>query len=212
MADGTVYNGERVVGYLTSALRAGVDATRSLLNSERYKAVHGYDEIPVNMEYPQEGQRYPYVQVMYQNSRFYPSTFEECRMVPTRDGVAAEIHPYLFEGQYIVSIYANTILERETIADCMIGMMGIDNAYRDAFYGSRYINVSPNMHTLSSNVSNESVGTPWDADAMTCYRQFKFDVKGEFVYKVDDAARYVSAFDVEAETGYAFAGAAEDIE
>jgi len=205
--NGLAYNGDRVVGYFTAALRTGVDATRRLLNSDRYKAVHGYDEIPVNMEYPQEGQHYPYVQVMYQNTKFYPSTLEERRaveyVVKDKDDndvlVPAEMHTYLFEGSYVVSIYANTILERESIADCLIGMMGIDDAYRDAFYSSPYINVSPNMHTLSSNVSNESVGTPWDADAMTCYRQFKFDVRGEFLYRFDRAAVYVERVEVDAE-------------
>lgn len=200
MSDGLIYNGERSVGYFTAALRAGVDATRRLLNSDDYKAVHGYDEIPVNMEYPQEGQRYPYVQVMYQNAKFYPASLEEGRKLVS-DDLSVDSNAYLFEGSYIISIYANTIVERERIADCMLGMMGIDDRFRDAFYSNPYINVSPNMHTLVSNTANESIGTPWDSDALTCYRQFRFDVRGEFVYRVDGAARYVEAVDVRGEVG-----------
>lgn len=200
--DNIIVLGDRAVGYFTSALRAGVDAVRTMLNSDDYKAVHGYDEIPVNMEYPQEGQRYPYVHVMYQNSRFYPSSLEEGREALFRDEESEEVirshyNVYLFEGSYIISIYATTILERERIADCLIGMLGIDDRFRDALYASPYINVSPNMHTLSSPTANESIGTPWDADALTCYRQLKFDVRGEFMYTVGAPATFVERVVVE---------------
>lgn len=192
--------GDRAVGYFTAVLRAGVDVTRRMLNSDEYKAVHGYDEIPVNMEYPQEGQRYPYVQVGYQNSRFYPSSIEEKREAVPEDPTAGkdDFSIYLFEGSYLISIYAGTILEREMIADCLIGMMGIDDGYRDGFYSSPYVNVTPNMHTLSSPTSNESIGTPWDADALTCYRQLRFDVRGEFLYRVGNPAVFVESVDIDA--------------
>ena len=192
--------GDRAVGYFTAVLRAGVDVTRRMLNSDEYKAVHGYDEIPVNMEYPQEGQRYPYVQVGYQNSRFYPSSIEEKREAVPEDPTAGkdDFSIYLFEGSYLISIYAGTILEREMIADCLIGMMGIDDGYRDGFYSSPYVNVTPNMHTLSSPTSNESIGTPWDADALTCYRQLRFDVRGEFLYRVGNPAVFVESVGIDA--------------
>ena len=194
-----IQRGDRVTGYFTACLRAGVDITRKMLNSEEYKAVHGYDEIPVNMEYPQEGQRYPYVQVMYQNGRFYPSTLDESLRYAPDDPELSEDRAsiYLFEGSYLVSVYANTILERETISDCLIGMMGIDDRYRDGFYDTPYVNVTPNMHTLSSPTANESVGTPWDADELTCFRQFRFDVRGEFLYRVGTPVTYIEVIDVE---------------
>lgn len=199
--DGMVTHGDRAVGYLTAVLRAGVDVTRRHLNSDRYREVHGYDEIPVDMEYPQEGQRYPYVQVMWQNSRFYPASFDELRSkagVERDDGVVFDnYHIYMFEGSYIVSIYANTILERETIADCLIGAMGIDDSYRNGFYETGFVNIAPNMHTLSSPTANETVGTPWDSDALTCYRQLKFDARGEFVYCYETVARYLEKVDID---------------
>lgn len=192
-----IARGNHCVGYFTAALRAGVDVTRRMLNSDAYKSVHGYDEIPVNMEYPQEGQHYPYVQVMYQNGKFYPRTLEEkITRKPRLGELSDDTSIYLFEGSYVVGIYANTILERETIADCLIGMMGIDDDYRDGFYKSPYINITPNMHTLSSPTSNESIGTPWDADAMTCYRQLKFDVRGEFMYRVGNPVTFIEAIKV----------------
>ena len=196
--DNVILRGDRAVGYFTACLRAGVDITRKMLNSDEYRAVHGFDEIPVNMEYPMEGQRYPYVQVMYQNSKFYPASLEERGHYEAKipESVADVASTYLFEGSYIVSIYSNTILERETIADCMIGMMGIDDAYRDGFYSTPYVNVTPNMHTLSSPTANESVGTPWDADALTCYRQLRFDVRGEFLYRVGTPVTYIEYIDI----------------
>ena len=202
--DNIIVRDDRAVGYFTATLRAGVDVVREMLNSDEYRSVHGYDEIPVNMEYPQEGQRYPYVQVMYQNSRFYPSSLEEgneaiFRDPGSEDYTRSHYNVYLFEGSYVISIYANTILEREKIADCLIGMMGIDNGFRDALYASPYVNVSPNMHTLSSPTSNESVGTPWDADALTCYRQLKFEVRGEFMYKAGAPVTFIERALVDAE-------------
>ena len=191
---------DREVGYFTAALRAGVDVTRKMLNSEEYKAVHGYDEIPVNMEYPQEGQQYPYVHVMYSNSRFYPSSLEEGRThVDEQKEEVLDTRLYIGEGSYIIGVYANTILERETISDCLIGMLGCDDMYRDGFYSSEYFNVTPNMHTLTSPTANESIGTPWDADELTCYRQFKFDVRCEFLYRIGHPAFYIEAVDVDAE-------------
>ena len=191
-----IKRGDHAIGYFTACLRAGVDVTRRMLNSDEYREVHGYDEIPVDMEYPQVGQHYPYVQVMYQNSKFYPSSLEEANYYEVKDG-DDRANLYLFEGSYVISVYANTILERETICDCLIGMMGIDNAYRDGFSESPYVNVTPNMHTLSSPTANESVGTPWDADALTCYRQFRFDVRGEFLYRVGTPVTFIEAIEIE---------------
>ena len=198
--DNIIRHGEHAVGYFTAALRAGVDVTRKHLNSDVYRDVHGYDEIPVDMEYPQEGQHYPYVQVMYQNSKFYPSSPNEAehrlREITDKGGIIDNYHIYLFDGSYVISIYANTILERETIADCLIGAMGIDDSYRDGFYHTPYMNITPNMHTLSSPTANESIGTPWDSDALTCYRQLKFDVKGEFIYHYDTFARFLERIEI----------------
>ena len=196
--------GDRAVGYFTACIRAGVDVTRRMLNSDEYKEVHGYDEIPVDMEYPQVGQHYPYVQVMYQNSKFYPSSLEEAEFYKPDDELLSEdrANLYLFEGSYIVSVYANTILERETICDCLIGMMGVDDNYRNGFYESPYVNIAPNMHTLSSPTANESVGTPWDADALTCYRQFRFDVRGEFLYRVGMPVTYIEAIEISGKVKY----------
>lgn len=192
----SVIEGERVVGYLSAALSAGVWATRQQVNSDAYRAVHGYDEIPVNMEAPMEGQSYPYIHVMYQDNGFQPLSIEEGRY-GVSDGAEGEpsvdrYSIYKFSGRYVVNVYATTILERECITDCLIGALGIDDSYRNLFYENPYLSVSPNMHTLSSPSARESWGTPWDADAMTAFRQLSFDVVGEFVYRVGTDARYIS--------------------
>lgn len=197
-----VLHENRAVGYLTACLRAGVDCTRRHLNSEEYKAVHGYDEIPVNMEAPMEGQSYPYVHVMYRNGRFYPLSIDEERHAQYvgEDGEVANdvFRTYKFEGSYLVNIYATTILERETIADCLIGALGIDPAYDRELRANLYINMTPNMKTLSSPTSNESWGTPWDKDVMTCFRQLSFDVDGEFYYRVSRKPEFLGRIDVRA--------------
>lgn len=190
----------RAVGYLTACLRAGVDCTRKHINSEPYKAVHGYDEIPVNMEAPMEGQRYPYIHVMYRNKLFEPLSIEETRYAEYKnekgETVTDEFSTYRFEGTYVINIYATTILERETIADCCIGAFGVDPAYLKLMYDNPYINIAPNMHTLASATANESWGTPWDKDVMTAFRQLSFEVVGEFYYRVSEIPEYISKIEI----------------
>ena len=190
-----VLHDDYAVGYLTAALRAGVSVTREMVNQPHYLELLGYDELPVNMEAPVAGQRYPYIQVAYNNTKFAPISLEEGRDVSTDRGFD-EQRTYRFEGNYVVSVYANTILERETISDALIAVMGFDDKYRDAFRDNPYINIEPNMHTLSSPTANESWGTPWDGDTMTCYRQFKFEVRGEFHYRVTEHPVYITAIEV----------------
>lgn len=177
------------VGYLTGALRAGVWAVRQHINRPEYKMIIG-NEIEVDMDAPMEEQRYPYIHVMYRDNGFQPLSLEESAFY-TLDGVDMELHGYKFRGTYIINIYATTILERETIADCCIGAFGIDNRFRVLLIENPYINIAPNMHTLSSPTSNESWGTPWDKDVMTAFRQLTFEVSGEFYYKVDEIPYYL---------------------
>lgn len=191
----SVLHDDYAIGYFTAVLRAGVSVTREAVNQPHYLEILGYDEIPVNMEAPQTGQSYPYVQVSYSNSRFEPASVEEGRDV--WDGVGANEHRvYRFEGSYTISVYANTILERETLSDCLIAIMGIDETYRRKFKDNPFINIEPNMHTLSSPTANETWGAPWDADAMTCYRQFRFDVRGEFHYRVGEHPVYLTSIEL----------------
>lgn len=196
----SVLHEDRAVGYLTGALRAGVWATRKHLQSDDYAKLFK-QEIPVEMDAPMEEQRYPYVHVMYRDRGFEPLSLEEScisDVLSDDDGdYWDEFHAYRFEGTYLVNIYATTILERETIADIMIGALGIDDRYRDLFYRNPYINVAPNMHTLSSPTSNESWGTPWDKDVMTAFRQLSFDVVGEFYYRFGTRAEYISSVDID---------------
>jgi hypothetical protein len=186
----------KAVGYLTAALRAGVYAVRRILNSEAYKEVHGYDEIPVDMEAPMEGTRYPYVHVMYRDKGIQPITLEESEYaVYEEDGEIREdeYHIYKFNGSYMLNLYARTILERETLSDCMIGAIGIDDDFFRLLQGNEWIAIAPNLHTFSLGNSNESWGTPWSADEMTAFRQLTFDVMGEFCYRKSNVATYIKS-------------------
>ena len=195
-----VLHGERAVGYLTAALRAGVWATRQHINDDDYVGIIGH-EVPVEMDAPMEEARYPYIHVMYRARGFEPLSLGDWSASSLfKEGDEDEWDDfcvYRFDGTYLVNIYATTILERETLADCCIGAFGIDDRYRDLFYSNPYINIAPNMYTLSSPTSNESWGTPWDKDAMTAFRQLSFDVLGEFYYRVRHKAEYLSVIELE---------------
>lgn len=189
-----------VVGYLTAALKAGVHAVRETINSADYRAIHGYDEIPVDMEAPIEDARYPYIHVMYKNKGMRPTSLDESMHISYDEGGATvndEYHIYMFEGTYVLNLYARTILERETLADCMIGAIGIDDRFRDLLQGNEWIAISPNLHTFSLGNSNESWGTPWSADEMTAFRQLTFDVQGEFCYRKGGVASFIESIRVD---------------
>ena len=191
-----------VIGYLTACMKAGVESVRTCVNSDDSKKVHGYDLIPVDIEAPMQEQRYPYIHVIYDNKGFEPESLSDWSKVVYRDkdNVAHEdiLSRYKFDGRYSINIYATSILERETISDCLIGAIGIDETFRKTLVSNEYINIAPNMHTLASNVSNESWGTPWDADVMTCFRQFTFDVVGEFYYRLSDIPAFLEKIVIEA--------------
>ena len=197
-----VINPEGVTGYLTAALRAGVWACRETLQSDLAVSVHGYDPLPVEMEAPIAVQSYPYVQVMYRNKSFQPASLQEARLVQWSDvdGTPFEgkLHAYLFDGSYSINVYANTILERERLCDCVIGLVGVDDSFPLKLVENPWINIAPNMATMASPTASESWGTPWDSDVMTAFRQLTFDVRGEFYYIVGRQAEYLSRIDIEA--------------
>lgn len=197
-----VIHPEGNTGYLTSALRAGVWAVRETMNSDFAKGVHGYSSLPVEMEAPIEAESYPYVQVMYRNKGFEHLTVQEARLVEwvDTDGALHEgkLHAYRFSGSYALGVYSTSILERERVSDCLIGLVGIDDAFPRLLTSNRWINVSANMATLASTTASESFGTPWDEDLMTAYRQFEFDVRGEFYYAVGREVQYIERIHVDA--------------
>ena len=208
MASLTEYPGDRVllpndcIGYFTAVLKAGKTTVDAIINSDKYKAVHGFDHIPVEIEYPMTDQRYPYIHVMYRNTSFVPMSLEERRFLDYKiDDVEKtdEYAFYKFDGSYLVNIYATTILEREIIADCCIAALGVDNEYRNLLYQNPYIAISPNMHTLASSTSNESFGTPWDSDTMTTFRQFTFNVTGDFCWRVSVTPEFITGINIEPE-------------
>jgi len=185
-----VDNGQRVVGYLTSALRAGVWSLDKYVNEIATEFWESYGLTPgitVSMEAPMEEQRYPYLHVMYKNNKFEPLSLKEDSWTK-----GAYLHSYRFEGEYLVNIYATTILERETIADALIGAMGIDMRFKQAFLSNPFINVHPNLKNLQTPMANESWGTPWALDVQTCFRQLNFPVRGEFFYLYKEEPIYLT--------------------
>lgn len=176
---------EGVVGYLTSTLRAGVWAVRNMMNHPKYKAVHGYGEIPVDMDAPMADQRYPYIHVMYRNNSFQPLGLDEAFDTVLEDGRRVTVYAYRYEGAFMVNVYATTILERERISDCVIAAIGMDRRFRMILSSNPFVSMQPNLATLASGTANESWGTPWDKDLMTAFRQFTFNVIGEFYMYMD---------------------------
>jgi hypothetical protein len=195
-----VIRASREVGYLTSALKALTWAVRETLNSDAAKAVHGFDSMPVEMEAPIDVKSYPFVQVMYRNKSFTPDynvggdAFTDSRESPASSG---RLREYEFSGTCTVNVYSTSIWERERISDCIIGALGASIEFRDKLVSNEWINMSPNMATLASASANESWGTPWDADLMTAFRTFTFEVQGQFYYATYPTLEYITKVDVE---------------
>lgn len=196
-----ILEADKAVGYLTATLRAGVWATRYMLNLPEYLQLMGLDSIPVDMEAPNENQRYPYVHVMYRNRGILPCSLKESHwdkyveMAREREN---EFAMYKFTGEFTLNIYATTILERETIADVIIGALAVDQRFRQKLLDNPYVGMTPNMDTFDTLNSNESWGTPWSAEAMTAFRQCSFSVVGEFVWRKVTPVQFITAMNVEA--------------
>lgn len=186
-----VFYDDYAIGYLTGTLRAGVWAVRQHINRPEYKQLIG-DNVSVEMDAPLEEQRYPYIHVMYRDGGFQPLSIKGKGWYLEDDGSKVDIVGYKFKGTYLINIYATTILERETLSDICIGACGIDPRFKYLLIDNPYINIAPNMATMSSPTSNESWGTPWDKDVMTAFRQLSFDVSGEFYYKITTEPMYLS--------------------
>lgn len=199
-----VLNGDRVTGYQTACLAAGVWATRAQVNKDGYREAIGIgdgSDVPVQPDWPEKGQKYPYIHVAWQNSKFEPTTLEEGRLVTyvDRDGEGLlndECSLYRFEGSYTIGIYATRPFERARISDALIGALGIDDSYRDMLYRNPYVSLAPNMHTLAITAQSDTVGTPWDSDAMTSFCQMSFRCNGEFLYRHGVEPRFLTRIEV----------------
>lgn len=198
--DNEVIRASREVGYFTATLKALTWAVRETLNSPEAIAVHGFDELPVEMEAPIDVKSYPFIQVMYRNKTFQPADYN-VEGEPFADKTVSQLafgklREYRFEGTCTVNVYSTSIWERERISDCIIGSLGASIGFRDKLVSNEWINISPNMATLASASANESWGTPWDADLMTAFRTFTFEVQGEFYYAVRPTLEYISKVEV----------------
>ena len=184
------------IGYLTSALKAGVVAVRYILNLPEYKAIHGFEEIPVDMEAPYANVSYPYVHVIYSDKNITPIDLGAAGYKPSENSIE-EFQCYKFDGTFTLNMYARSILERERIADCMMAAVAIDDKFAQKLEGNPWINLCPNMHTFNFGTANESWGTPWSADEMTAFRQMKFDVVGQFYFRKTSVAEYIESIRVD---------------
>lgn len=199
-----VLNGDRVTGYQTACLAAGVWSVRAQVNKAEYKDALGIgdgSDVPVDAAWPEKGQKYPYIHVSWQNSKFEPTTLEEGRLVTYVDAdgeglLNDECNLYRFEGSYSVGIYATRPFERARISDTLIGALGIDDSFRDMLYRNPYISIAPNMHTLAVTAQSDTVGTPWDSDAMTCFCQMSFRCNGEFLYRRGATPRFLTRIEI----------------
>lgn len=188
-----VWGDVQAVGYLTSTLKALTWAIREQLNTPEAIAVHGFDSLRVDAEAPIDVESYPFVQVLYRNDSFSPTLLANSEFYKADNDSDAlnEVVPYMFTGTATVNIYSVSILERERISDCLIGQLGASLAFRKRLISNPWVNIHPNMKTLASATANESWGTPWSDDLMTCFRSFTFKVQGEFYYRVEPDVAYL---------------------
>lgn len=182
----------RCVGYYTAALKAAVTGVRSVLSDEALLQAMGYESMVVDMEYPNEGQEYPYIHVMYNDKGFKPMSLSRKDYVKNGDSFDEYVR-YKFDGTVMVNVYATTILERERICDFLIGA---SKRICEAIGENDWISIQGNPDTIRSTASNESVGTPWDEDEMTCFRQMSIDVAGEFMYREGANPQYIEKINI----------------
>lgn len=184
------------VGYYTSALRALVWATRATLNSDEAKKVHGFSELRVDADAPLDIQVYPYVHVQYQDGGFRPAELQKHDWIGA-PAAAADIAAYRYSGTASINVYSNSILERDRIADAVIGLVGIDRRFQTMLRSNAWIGMTPNMAELRSTTANQSWGTPWDDNLITAFRTLSFPVTGEFSYRVGESVVFLGGISVD---------------
>ena len=167
-------------------------------------AVHGYKDLKVESDYPIVVEAWPYVRVGYVKGAYHPpartggdwmtakgtaagvafgaSVYEWGMMTDKSTGGRVDVAAYVFSGRVTIDVYANSPVEGAILADCIVSGIGIDPKYRQCLRDNPYVNIEPNMATLSNTTNNDSKGTPWDDDLVTVFKQFSFKVRGEFYY------------------------------
>ena len=178
-----VWHEPKHVGYFYSCLTAATDSIRKFLQSPEMVAVHGYTDLKVESDYPIVAEAWPYVRVGYVNEDFQPAAPNEWVMMTDKStGGRVDVAAYVFSGRVTIDVYANSPVEGAILADCIVSGIGIDPKYRQCLRDNPYVNIEPNMATLSNTTNNDSKGTPWDDDLVTVFKQFSFKVRGEFYY------------------------------
>lgn len=193
-----VYQPTEAIGYLTSTLKALTWAVRDAMTDKTAVKMHGFSNLKVECEAPIDIEKYPYIQVLYKNTSFDRTSLDGLAPTWTDKDELAYYRQYMFKGQCTVNVYATTILERERLSDCLIARLSGVGDFAKKLISNEWINIHPNMGTLKSQTSNESWGTPWSEDLMTCFRSFTFEVIGEFAYrKVKGEPDFISKVNVE---------------
>ena len=189
------------VGYLTSALKACTWAVREALNDDIAVSVHGRSSVTVDTSFPVKVESYPFVQVLYSNRSFRPSTLTKPVKVWADQARTrmTDVMCYVYEGAATVVVYGSTVLEREVLSDAVIARLGASGTFDNLLSSNPWINIRPNMGTLSSPSAQESWGTPWDETAYVAARTFSFDVRGEFYYQLTEGdPKYITKVELDA--------------
>ena len=183
------------VGYYTSVIRALVWATRETLNSDEAKKVHGFDELRVDENAPLDVEKYPYVQVMYQDGGFEPAEVQKHEWIGM-PSTNVDVSTYRYSGTASINIYSPSILERDRISDAVIGLIGVDRRFEDKLDSNKWIRITPNMAKMRSTTANQSWGTPWSDNEITAFRTMSFPVVGEFSYRVSSDVTFLGSITV----------------
>jgi hypothetical protein len=136
----------------------------------------------VSMEYPDEETQYPGIWVRFSfttlqtvgvASRFYNSSNQEYKL-------------WYFEGRCTLQLFAMTSLQRDRIADALIYMFAFGELtpfakrFGDYFHDNDMIYMTPNTDTFVPGGQEETVGAPWQPDAIVYGDSYSFNIVGQF--------------------------------
>ena len=183
-SDVIVWQEPKHVGYYYSCLTAAVASVRHALQSEEAVAIHGYENLKVETDYPIAEQAYPYIRVGYSNDGWQPFAPNEWFQIEDKNnpGTYVDMACYVYTGRITIDVYALSPVESALLADAIIAILEVDDTFKKTLISNPYINIAPNTKTMRNTASNDSLGTPWDADQVTVFKQFSFDVRCEFYY------------------------------
>lgn len=139
--------------------------------------------IHYGIEYPMQEGEYPYCLIDFEESSVEVSTVSLRREVSE----SALLNRWVFRGTATFDFFSLSALERDTMIDGFIQVVGMQGELTDALRDGTvnpYIAIELNTQQVTPRGVAKAPGTPWGTDEVVYYASFGLEAVGEFYTEV----------------------------